>query len=313
MPKYSLRPFPGALDVELDSRCGLRCPMCVRGQPGFTRPNQGPMSWTILGRIAREIRNRRDTEHPVRWIWAHLGGESLLNPDAPAMIAELVKVGSGGRQPFTIALSTAAYMKMSDQMISELLSSGLHRLHLSVDGVTKETYERIRVGAKFERTMENVRRILAMAANRVQSGMPCPTIFLQILRLEENAGEIEEFVHKYSTNQGDVRKYQPLKGGVPGRVFAKAVERFGGQVAGVESSPGWDRANKRRLTCTKPFQRCSIFSDGGIGICCYDIGATLRMGTLENNSINGVWRATPYKRLRENWLKGQYPKLCENC
>ena len=310
---YSLRQFPVSLDVELDSRCNLRCPMCPRSQESFARTSMGPMSWKILGRVAREVKNWRDSEVPCKWIWAHLAGESLLNTDAPEMIHELVEAGSHGDQPFSVALSSNA-TPLTEDMIQRLLSSGLHRLILSIDGVTKETYEGIRVGAKFEQVMARVDATLKEAGRRHDYKMPTPQIWVQILKLPETELEVLDFIHKYSTNQTKkVKKYQQLKDEVPGRVFAKSVERFGGQVESVVGTWGWDGAANRRKTCTKLWQRTAIFSDGDVGICCYDIGKRHVLGTLNNNSIHGVWLSEPYQKLRKGFLKGNYPALCKDC
>jgi sulfatase maturation enzyme AslB (radical SAM superfamily) len=287
--------------------------MCPRTQEGFDRQNMGAMSWKILGRIAREVKNWRDGEVPCKWIWAHLAGESLLNRDAPEKIHELVEAGAHGDQPFSVALSTNA-TPLNEDMIQRLLASGLHRLILSIDGVTKETYESIRVGARFDIVMARVDATLKEAGRRHEYKMPTPQIWLQILKLPENQKEVLQFIHKYSTNQTDhVTKYQQLKNKVPGRVFAKSLERFGGQVESVVGTWGWDGAGRRRRTCTKLWQRASIFSDGDVGICCYDLSKRHAMGSLHHNSIHGVWLSEPYQDLRKRFLKGDYPKLCEDC
>lgn len=310
--KTEARPFPIALDVELDSRCNLRCPMCPRSQPSFFR-KCGPMSWGVVEAVAAGIKAWKDSSTPARWVWAHLGGESLLNPDAPEMVGCLVRAGKGGKGPFSVAMSTNAVC-LSRNVMERLMSSGMHRIIVSLDAVTKETYEKIRVGAKFEQVMGRVNELLKIAAWRQENGLRVPAIWLQVLKLPENEGEVLDFINRYAAKKSSVVvKHSPLRGLRNGRVFAKEVERYGGQVEGVIGTWGWDKADERRLTCRKVWERMAVFSDGQAGICCYDVGQTLVVGSVLDGGIAAVWRGEAYEKLRGDWLDGKLPALCEKC
>jgi len=314
--------MPQVLDLDISSKCMGKCIMCPRAQPDFSRPI-GDMDIELAARIAKEIgfwNGQASGKRAIKWVWAHLSGESLLNPNFVKYVNLLAQAGSD------VAVSTNA-IPLTESLAKSVLGSGLHRLILSVDGVTAETYEKIR-GMNFNTMQQNVDGLLEIARERQNWGLKNPQIWLQILRMAENEDEWLPFVKKYSGNARikSIEKYRPIEGLKNGRVFVKAVERFGGQVE-VERHPGWDGAANRRATCMKPWDRLSIFWNGDVGLCCYDINGKVIVGNLRRNekgvanSIHGIWHGEPMKKIREVmmlWQKsggkaGSLPELCERC
>ena len=47
---------------------------------------------------------------------------------------------------------------LSEELARKFLKSGATRLRFSLDAATKETYEKVRLGAKYETTMKNIER-----------------------------------------------------------------------------------------------------------------------------------------------------------
>jgi hypothetical protein len=314
----------GALDIEPTNRCMGKCTlMCPRAQPDFDR-EIGDMSDELFSRIAKEIKtwnsNRAKKDRLVKLCFFHLAGEPLLHPKCVKYINMLADAG------VDVVVSTNA-IPLTEGLAKSLLGSKLHRLILSVDGVTPETYEKIR-GMNFNTMQKNVDRLLEMAKERQDWGSNNPSIWIQILRLAENEDEWLPFVRKYSGNPRvtSIRKRHPIEGLKGCEVFVKKVERYGGQVE-VEHHPGWDGADNRRATCMKPWNRLSIFWDGTCSICCYDIRGVINVGNLRRgedgkaNSIHGIWHGEAMKKIREEmmlWQKsggkaGSLPALCERC
>lgn len=310
--------YPGALDVELSSACNLKCPMCPRSQPGFkeNRGQIGHMSDRIFGRLHRELRDRRGE---VNWIWLHVGGESLLDPRFIERANLLAGTGA-----YT-AVSTNA-VPLTPDLIDRIMGSRLGRLMVSLDGATKETYEAVRVGAVYEETMAKVDLLLSVARDRESRNQDHPDIWLQCLQMDDTAADMFAFAERWG--EGEVTKYQRLRGIKKGKVFLKRHETLAAQVE--PRGYGWDEASGgskgRRFNCRKPFGRATILSDGGASICCYDIQGRCIVGSLETNSLNGVWHSEPFQRLRRGFDEAQaqhkkgvrvdndlFPELCRKC
>lgn len=311
-------PFPTALDIELSNACNLKCPMCPRTMPGFRehRGKIGHMSDRIFGRIHRELAKRPGQ---CLLIWLHLAGESLLDPQFVERVNLLAATGAD-------TLVSTNVTPLTEELAQRILNSSLHRLILSIDGTTKETYESLRVGADFDDVMGKVDRLLDMARAMEAKDQRHPAIWLQCLRMDDTEAEVKAFVRKYSDSEEPPQKYQSLRGIEHGRVFLKMHESFANQVE--PRGYGWDRASGRgrRFTCRKPFSRATILSDGGMSICCYDLQGRCVVGSLENNSIKGIWHSKPMQEIRQGFEKAQkqkrakrkvdnglFPELCREC
>src|SRR5207247_6394909 len=70
-----------------------------------------------------------------------------------------------------------------------LLDSDLDYVILAFDGATKETYEKYRLGATFEKTRENILNFLQKKLDRKS---PIYAV-LQMVLLKENSHEIEAY------------------------------------------------------------------------------------------------------------------------
>lgn len=80
---------------------------------------------------------------------------------------------------------------VSDARAERCVTSGLRELHVSIDGVTAETYERIRRGARFDRVIGNVRKI-QRARRRLRSR--APEITLTVVVMRQNVHELPDLV-----------------------------------------------------------------------------------------------------------------------
>src|SRR5262249_33255683 len=77
-----------------------------------------------------------------------------------------------------------------DEKNSErLLATPLKHITLSFDGATKESYEFYRKGARFEKVRDNFVRF---ARRKHEKRAPIQVV-VQMVRMDRNAGEVEDF------------------------------------------------------------------------------------------------------------------------
>ena len=324
--KLCIRRLMEALDIEFTNSCpGVQCKMCPRGKADYSR-KVGFMTEETFGPLCAEIAKWNKIQPgTVKLVWEHLFGESLLHPKFIEWTDRLYRAGVG-----TVMVSTNA-MPLDGKLASHILASSLHRLILSVDAVSKEAYEKIRVGGDFDKVQANVDRLLMLAKQRASHGKRNPQIWIQLLKLNENEEEWLEFTRKYTGNQRlravtpQGRQRRPIPGlGEGSAVFFKTVERFGGQFPEAKEHVGWDGADKRRFTCDKPFKRASIWWDGRVPnpACCYAADEGPILGSVtDGQSLHGVWMGEPFREVRREFLKyqksegeeGELPELCKNC
>ena len=166
------RPFE-AFQIEVTTRCLLRCAMCPRVALAEQWPEMD-LPWETFQRLASAFDRTRHV-HLQGW------GEPLLHID---MIA-LAK-GAGCR----VGLTTNG-MRLELATGQRLLELDLDLIAISIAGATADTHERIRVGSDFALILENVRRLLALRAAQEKRR---PKVELSYLMTRANVVELPKAV-----------------------------------------------------------------------------------------------------------------------
>ncbi|HUW23175.1 MAG TPA: glycosyltransferase [bacterium] len=140
------RAMPTFMAMNMDTQCNLRCIMCIRGKYPQEEINALRYDFEIYRQVANE------TFPYASWVQLATAGEPLM---AGNLIEQLRIIN---KYSMKLDLVTNATLLNNDDLIKKILQvPGC--LHISIDGATKETYESIRIGAKFEQVIENIRRL----------------------------------------------------------------------------------------------------------------------------------------------------------
>lgn len=171
--KADVRALPVEYIVETTAKCNLYCPMCPREthkQPKEDMPDE------VFSRLVQE--SGHSAEHMML-----IGlGEPFLDPKIFDRIEYCEK------HKISTLLSTNGTL-LDEKAAERLLATPLKHVTMSFDGSTKESYEYYRKGARFEKVRENFVRFARMKHER---GAPIQVV-AQMVRMERNAGEVEEF------------------------------------------------------------------------------------------------------------------------
>jgi MoaA/NifB/PqqE/SkfB family radical SAM enzyme len=164
------KPF-SAWQIELTTRCPLRCKMCCReGHHGMARKD---MSLEDFRKILPHL---RDVEAVVLEGW----GESLLHPRLIDII-RLVK--NEGTQ---VGFVTSG-LPLTDDYVSELVQAGTDFIGFSLSGATAETHDSIRVNSHLPKLMDHIRRFQEIKARQ---NTAFPRLHIVYLLLKNNIGEL---------------------------------------------------------------------------------------------------------------------------
>jgi len=167
--------------VETTAKCNLYCPMCPRAS--IPQPKED-MEDAVFERLVAEAAT---AEHMML-----IGlGEPLLDPK----IFDRIELCA--RHGVSTLLSTNGVL-LDEAASDRLLRSSLEQLTLSIDGARKETFEFYRMGARFEQVRDNFVRFCRMKYGR-RSRLQ---VVVQLVRLERNTAEIEEFLRFWSAVPG---------------------------------------------------------------------------------------------------------------
>ena len=174
--RRTCRALLDAIQIEVTSRCNIRCVMCPVTVLA-DRWHAQNLDWELYLRIARAF------EH-IKYVHLQGWGEPLLHPRLFDMIR--VAKEAGCRVGFTT----------NGTLLGEVASQRLLDLHLdllavSIAGATPQTHAAIRVGSDLLQILNNLRRLLDL---RARQKVPHPKVEIFFLMTKTNMAELPAVV-----------------------------------------------------------------------------------------------------------------------
>lgn len=313
--------LPTELQVEVTSRCNLRCSACLISYQQLGPPADLDMTkWQrIVGALPKLER-----------VAFQLNGEPLLCKDVFAMIADAV-----GRGAWTVMNTNATLLDRTKAQ--QVLDSGLHELRVSLDGAQRQTVAQMACADILDEVQAGVRAMVA-----VRGTARWPRISLWMVATRKNIAELPDLVELAAQWRVDEVYTQRLvltghgvaqtEHSIHGRTTAELREivaraeavaartgvalRASGRVPILQSFAASDDPFPQR-GCWRPWRSAVVTASLQVLPCCiasftrsYD---QLTLGDLGSQSWDEIWNADPYRRLRRGLLTAQPNPECRDC
>ncbi len=223
----------------------------------------------------------------------HHRGEPLLHEDLPKMI----KYCQDNRV-FT-QIHTNATLLTEDKSY-EMIKAGLNFISFSIDGHDKKSYERVRIGARYEDTIENIRQFLKI---RKQLKKKTPYTAIEVIDFFQN-----DWL-KVKTMRKEINHIKPDK-----LIIKKAHNWAGEYHLDPMEKPSEINPNSK-LLCTFPWYALTIFWDGTVVTCPQDFFGENKVGDLNKETLKTLWNNKAQLNYREKIKKKKYDEInsCRSC
>lgn len=303
--------YPRFVEIETTTRCNLRCAMC---EHTYWNEKQRDMSFDEFKKIIDQFPG-------LKWIGVTGIGASFVNKDFLKML-KYIK----GKGIYSELYDT--FFHIDEKAARELIKIGYDRLIMSIDGATKETYEKIRVASDFDRVTNNLRNLVRL---KKEMKAHYPEITFHYIISKENIHEVLKFIDLvremtdsenisilYSAILHSYDQISDMVVDVPEELMLEAQEK--GNRLGIKVA--WNRniGEKENISHCTEWTMPFIFVDGTVVPCCVGNEANQRnfqhktaMGNIFEKSFNDIWYGEKYKKLRDDIHKGIVPPACVNC
>jgi len=183
---------------------------------------------------------------------------------------------------------------VDSEKIEQIFKSGLDEIIFSIDSLKKETYESIRRGLVFEKTINN---ILNLIKRKKDLGLEKPKIKLNFVKQKLNEAELKEFrsfwvdkVDKIYVSLDDGRNEIP-------ELFEN------------------DKKNLTSFPCVRLWHELIVMSNGKVPLCCMDYDGKIILGDFNTQSLKEIWGGDNFKKIRQLHLDFKADKihLCKKC
>jgi radical SAM protein with 4Fe4S-binding SPASM domain len=280
-------PFPPQMVVENTSICNMECIHCSHRE--LTRVKRH-MERSLWDKIVEEV----GREHPMCEIWPTFYGEALIMGYQNELWDRLDYADKVGCM--NLVLNSNGMLLERWDNIDRILNSPLKRFILSLDGLSKETFEKIRVKGKWEVVYPAVERLLHERARR---GQQYPAIIAQFSVMKENAHEVSAY-RKYWNERGAEVKVRPmLEWTATGSVRTETITHD----------------SEFRIACPWGNNTMAIHQDGKVVTCAVDYAGMFTVGNIKEITVKEAWQRLN-ERLRRPHREHRWndiPKICKGC
>jgi len=288
------------MEIEVSTVCNLKCSMC---EHTYWKEKSKNMSFKDFKKIV-------DQFPQLKWIGLTGIGESYCNPEYPKMLEYIKKKG-------IYVENFDSFSFITDEQMKQMVDLSMDKIYVSLDAGTKETYEKIRVNAKWDKVIRNIKYL---DSYKKEKNSYFPEIWFHFIVSKENKHEMIKYLDMIDNLNIDVKKVQftlVLHGykEIKDKITTLSEEEKKNVVKHAQSLGLIATFNVDTVSPTIPKTDCTawtmpfVFVDGTMINCCSMNEQNDRpwqretsIGNLIKNDINEFW---------EDYIHPN--KACERC
>ena len=276
--------------LELVNRCNLQCVMCH--QAWRNDSDKHTIDDKILDKLFQDFK-----ENQLSCLMLSIS-EPLLYKNLPKI---LKKIEEAEIMDVFLFTNGTLLNKEKNKMI---LESNITRLFISIDALTSETYNKIRVPVS--KRLKNSNRIVELENNiknfmKMKKDMKkvLPLTRTSFVALNNNSHEVKKFISKWEQ-------------------IVDSVE-----VQRLTAIEGWDQLKEsknkniikklKKYDCNEPMGQISVYSDGTVAPCCNTFGRNEPIGNVKNFTIKEIWLGKKMQEIRNGFKENNPGKVCQIC
>tara|TARA_A100001015_G_C15030764_1_gene733103 strand:- start:2280 stop:3320 length:1041 start_codon:yes stop_codon:yes gene_type:complete len=279
--------FPPQLVIENTSICNMTCIHCSHKE--LERPKRH-MERPLWEKIVKEVAQ----EAPDCEIWPTFYGEALVMSYKNEIWDRLDYADKAGCR--NLVLNSNGMLLDRWDNIDKILKSPLKRFILSLDGFSKEVFEKVRVKGKHDEVYPNV---VKLCQERIARGQTYPSITAQFSVLPENVHEVDDYRNFWQSHGAEVKVRPMMEWTATGEIRTDTI---------VHDDPF-------RIACPWGNNTMAIHQNGDVVACAVDWSGGVKVANVNYVTVKEAWKMLgevvrkPHREHR--W--DDIPELCKGC
>ena len=291
--------YPPIMMIEPTNICNLKCPMCPSGN-GDMKRDMGKLDYENFKKVIDE------TGKYIIQVQLWNQGEPFINRSFLKFITY------AHNQGIMTQTSTNGHYIRTDADAEALVNSGLDQLIFSMDGTSKESYEKYRVGGNFDLVLDTLERI-ARAKQTLKSDTPL--VELQFIIFKHNQNEIDRIIglcKKFNLNRLSFKTAQVYNHEQAVQFLPDDTDMMRYEIDGDH----YKMKGEVKNWCKRLWLNSTVNWDGAVAPCCFDKDADYSPGNVfdPDRSFSEIWRNRKYQDFRRTVMTDRASiAMCTNC
>ena len=282
--------LPTQLFIDVSRCCNLRCVMCdiysAKADAAYSLNKAHVselMDWALFANIVDEAKEFINIFVP------QLRGEPLMHPRFADMVEYIRE-----KAPQSHIWFNTNGLLLDRKLTDRLLGARVNGIGISLDAVTRDVYDQIRIGSDFERVVDNV-RYLAKASRRGWRRAKTEVSVSFVLQ-DANRHEKKAFLKYWLPRLDRVQFYAKLE------MDRRRPTLFTG-------------AKGARGPCKSLWNSLAVHSDGIVVPCSGDLTPLEALGDAKTTPLREIAEGNRLQRLRNLHVEGRQQDipLCAGC
>ena len=317
--KPYLMPYPFTIEIEVTNKCNKKCIICEHTY----------WSESNLDLSFEDFKSIIDQFPGLKWINLTGEGDIFLNKDYLRMIRYL-------KARDVVVFFSDSFDLLDEGVSWELIKLGVDGIWMSIDAASKDTYEKIKAGCSFERSIGNIRTLIEL---KKKMKSPIPEVSFRYAVTTLNVQEMPQFVEWVHSLGGRDMLGPGSHIEFAGLLSFKEIEdyylpRIPQEIiqATLDTAKNLDVrvsfAHPAQSSELSDMKHCAAWAEpyimmgGYVMPCCAVMMSNRRdflrkyaLGNLLQRPFKEIWYSQRYRQFRKTICqqKGRVPILCRGC
>ena len=296
------------MDVEPTTGCNFRCTMCQVSSPNFKSQNMSIETFKSF--IAQ---NKQLLKIKLQGM-----GEPTVNNKFLDMIDIANKAG-------IIVEFTTNGSLLIKEFVAELLRKKISKITISLDGATKETFEKIRVKSNFVSVIENIYLLIEQSKKIFLRPKICAWTVVQKDNIHEfekifyltNKIGFDELSYQFHISDWGKKEWNEINKDKLIDINQKKTfinNMFHKKEFKTKINIFTENILTFEKKCKWPVRSSYIDNQGYVSPCCI-IGDSkvINFGNINQISYSNIWKSAEYIQFRKSINENKIPSFCKNC
>jgi radical SAM protein with 4Fe4S-binding SPASM domain len=284
---------PYVVYIDPTNKCNFKCSFCPTSDAHLLKSVGRKLDQLTIEDFKKIIDDIRMFPDKIKLLSLYKDGEPMINPH----FAEMAEIAKGAQVAERIWTKTNG--SMLNPRINERIARCLDMIHISIEGVNGEAYERIaKVKLNYQKLLDNIHDLFQRRGD-------CK-IYIKIADTRLSEEEVEKFY----------RDFEPISD------FCSIEKLMGWSNSGLkdftlgtnpETYDGLPLIDK--IACAYPFYVLAVNSGGSVSVCGNDWSEKATVGNVFENSLMEIWNGDKLRELRLMHVRNQrhMNEACGKC